>query len=78
MKKRRLNKVFVEQVVAKLRAFRHERNLTLERVSDDTGLNVGRIETGEHDMTLTTLADLCDYYGKSPADLFQELVTQPS
>lgn len=78
MNKRRLNKKLVGQVVEKLKVYRQECNLTLERVSDDTGLNVGRIETGEHDMNLTTLADLCDYYGKSPADFFQELVTQPS
>ena len=53
-------------------------NLTQEVVRFDTGLNVGRIEAGCSDITLSTLADLCDYYDISPGELFQDIVTHSS
>lgn len=54
------------------------RDLTQEVVRFDTGLNVGRIEAGCSDITLSTLADLCDYYDISPGELFQDIVTHSS
>lgn len=78
MKRRRRNDFFVGQVVGKLKGFRQERNLPQEVVSDETGLNIGRIETGRHDISLSTLASLCDYYGISPRELFQDIVTHSS
>ena len=51
---------------------------TQEVVRFDTGLNVGRIEAGCSDITLSTLADLCDYYDISPGELFQDIVTHSS
>ena len=57
---------------------RRRHNLTQEVVRFDTGLNVGRIEAGCSDITLSTLADLCDYYDISPGELFQDIVTHSS
>ena len=53
-------------------------NMTQEYVLYDTGLNVGRIEAGYTDITLSTLADLCDYYDISPGELLQGIVTHSS
>ena len=57
---------------------RRRLNLTQEVVRFDTGLNVGRIEAGYTDITLSTLADLCDYYDISPGELLQGIVTHSS
>lgn len=66
MKRQRRNDFFVGQVADRLAKARRRHNLTQEVVRFDTGLNVGRIEAGCSDITLSTLADLCDYYDISP------------
>ena len=42
----------------------------------DTDLNIGRIESGRHSISLTTLADLCDYYNVPLEDFFKKIVTR--
>ena len=77
MKKQRRNDFFIGQVVAGLRAARLERKLTQENVRFDTDLNIARIESGRHSISLTTIADLCDYYKITAGDLFRNIVTHP-
>ena len=72
-----IDRIFIGQVVAGLRAARLERKLTQENVRFDTDLNIARIESGRHSISLTTIADLCDYYKISPADLFRNIATHP-
>lgn len=76
MKQQRRNDILVEQVVERLKSIRRARGLTQESVRFDTDLNIGRIESGRHSISLTTLADLCDYYGVSLGDFFREIVTR--
>ena len=78
MKRQRRNDFFVGQVADRLAKARRRLNLTQEVVRFDTGLNVGRIEAGYTDITLSTLADLCDYYDISPGGLLQGIVTHSS
>lgn len=70
MKRQRRNNFLIGQVVHRLKECRQARNLTQETVSDHTRLNIGRIETGRHDISLSTLAILCDYYDVPPGELF--------
>ena len=77
MKKQRRNDFFVEQLRARLKEVRLERGLTQENVRFDTDLNIGRIESGRHSISLSTIADLCDYYHITPGELFRDLVTHP-
>lgn len=76
MKRQRRNDVLVEQVVERLKTIRRDRGLTQENVRFDTDLNIGRIESGRHSISLTTLADLCDYYGIPLEDFFKKIVTR--
>ena len=39
-------------------------------------VNIGRIESGRHSISLTTLADLCDYYNVPLEDFFKKIVTR--
>ena len=76
MKRQRRNDILVEQVIERLKSIRRTRGLTQENVRFDTDLNIGRIESGRHSISLTTLADLCDYYGISLEEFFKEIETQ--
>lgn len=38
-------------------------------------INIGRIEVGQHSITLSTLADLCDYYGITLEEFFRGIQT---
>lgn len=76
MKQQRRNDFLVEQVVERLKSIRRARGLTQENVRFDTDLNIGRVESGRHSISLTTLSDLCDYYGISLADFFRDIVTR--
>lgn len=75
MKRQRRNDLLVQQVVERLKAVRRERGLTQENVRFDTDLNIGRIESGRNSISLTTLADLCDYYGIPLEEFFKHIVT---
>ena len=75
MKRQRRNDILVEQVIERLKSIRRTRGLTQENVRFDTDLNIGRIESGRHSISLTTLADLCDYYGISLEEFFKEIET---
>ena len=69
MKRQRRNEILVKQVVDRLKTVRRERGLTQENV-------IGRIESGRHSISLTTLADLCDYYNVPLEDFFKKIVTR--
>ena len=75
MKAQRRNDILVEQIVRRLKEIRHKRDLTQENVRFDTDLNIGRIESGRHSVSFTTLADLCDYYGVTLEEFFRDIVT---
>ncbi len=76
MKQQRRNDYLVEQVIERLRIIRRQRGLTQESVRFDTDLNIGRIESGKHSVSLTTLADLCDYYDVSLCEFFKSISTR--
>lgn len=76
MKKQRKNEVLHVQVVEKLKAVRKSRGLKQEEVFLDTDINIGRVEAGLHSITLSTLADLCDYYGVTLEEFFRGVKTR--
>ena len=56
--------------MAKLRT---KRGLSQEDVINDTGINIGRIESGLNNLSITQLKLLCDYYEISLSDFFFDL-----
>ena len=66
------NKGFIRLVAARLKEVREQNDLTQEVVVYDTGINTGRIESGQRDISLTTVKTLCDYYGISVKDFFKK------
>ena len=72
-KNERYNEPVVRGVVAQLRELRHARNLSQKQVFADTDINIGRIESGRGNISGSTLADLCAYYGIPLREFFERL-----
>ena len=72
-KNERYNEPVVRGVIAHLRELRHARNLSQKQVFTDTDINIGRIESGRGNISVSTLADLCAYYGIPLREFFERL-----
>ena len=70
-KNERYNEPVVRGVVAQLRELRPARNLSQKQVFTD--INIGRIESGRGNISVSTLADLCAYYGIPLREFFERL-----
>ena len=57
-------------VAGKLRRLRKACGASQKNIFIDTDIHVGRIELGKQNITLSTLAILCDYYKISLEDFF--------
>ena len=66
-------KVGDEEVGSTLKKLRTERELSIKKVSEDTGLSassISRLENGKTSITIKDLAKLLDYYGVIMAEVF--------
>ncbi|MCD8172994.1 MAG: helix-turn-helix transcriptional regulator [Alistipes sp.] len=52
---------------------REEKGETQHNVYLETDLNIGNLETGRTNFTISTISILCDYYGISLKDFFDSL-----
>lgn len=77
-KNERYNELVIRGVIAKLRQLRRERGLSQKTVFNDTDINIGRIESGHGNISISTLADLCAYYEISLGEFFNALDTDPA
>lgn len=73
MKPKRHDTDAVRRIAAKFTALREERGVFQKVVARATGLNIGLLETGRRNFTLTTLDRLCRYYGITLTEFFREL-----
>lgn len=74
-KNERYNEPVVRGVIAKLRELRRGRGLSQKAVFTDTEINIGRIESGHGNISISTLADLCAYYQIPLGEFFSTLET---
>ena len=72
----RCNTTLLQAIATKLRDLRKARGLSQIDVYIDTDIHVGRTERGKTNLTVTTLADLCDYYGISLKEFFEDISTR--
>lgn len=68
MKGKRTNALLLKSVAERLKRLRQERGLTQEKVTDHTGVNIGLIELGRTNISISTLVLLCNYYEVSLQD----------
>lgn len=77
-KNERYNEPVIRGVIAQLRRLRRARGLSQKTVFNDTEINIGRIESGRGNISISTLADLCAYYEIPLGEFFDSLETDPA
>ena len=60
-------------IAGRLRELRAEKGVSQETVYEDTGIHIGKIETEKYNITVSTLARLCRYYGISLGAFFDQV-----
>ncbi len=70
MRKLRTNEKVVSAVSQRLKELRKERGISQDSMFIDTDYNIGRIESGKANITVSTLANLCDYLGITVKEFF--------
>lgn len=73
MTKQRRNDILLGIIAKRLIDLREKQNLSQQKVYIHTGIDMDMVERGEYNITLSTLADLCDYYNVSLQDFFEGL-----
>lgn len=76
MAKRRRNEELVKAVGKRLRELRLAKGLSQDVVYIDTDIHIARVEMGKYNVTISTLSDLCDYYGISLKEFFSNIETE--
>ncbi len=67
------NENLLQQISIQLKRHREKKELTQEDVYNDTGIHISRIETGKVNITVSTLAALCDYFDLNLSEFFDKL-----
>ena len=65
---------FLNDLAERLKALRKKRKLSQMRVTMDTGINIGRVESGKRMLSVYSVAILCSYYGVSMEEFFRKSV----
>lgn len=68
----RRNEKLMTLVAKKLKQLRKDKGLSQYIVYLDTELNIGHIELGKTNISVSTLSILCEYYGISLEEFFKE------
>ena len=63
----------LQAVARKLKQLREAKGLSQRIVYIDTDFNIGKIEVGKTNIPISTLSRLCNYYGTSLKEFFNEL-----
>ncbi len=61
----------LRQIIDKLRDIRKSRGLTQAAVYEDTSVQVSKYEVGYMNMSITTIAILCEYFDISLEEFFK-------
>jgi len=64
---------FFKKMALRVKELRENHNLTQEDFYNDTGIHIGRIETGKRDFSVSTLRKICKYFKISTSDFFKDI-----
>jgi transcriptional regulator with XRE-family HTH domain len=70
--KRHRNKQLLLKVACRIKQLRENAGVTQEEFYNDTGINLGRIEQGINDPSVSTIERICDYFGIELAEFFKK------
>jgi transcriptional regulator with XRE-family HTH domain len=70
MPKQVKNNILIAKIVVCIKQIRNSKNITLEVFYFDTGIHLARIEQGKQNITISTLAQICEYFSVSLSEFF--------
>ena len=63
----------LQKIAIILKELRYEAGLIQTDVSDETGIHIGRIETANANLSISTLSVLCRFYKISMSDFLKKV-----
>lgn len=67
------NEDLLKKMAARLKSIREKAGVTQEQFFNDTGIHLARIETGNSNITISTLDAICTYFNISIEQFFKGL-----
>lgn len=67
------NTSFLKYIAKKTKQLREAKGISQNDFFNDTGIHLGRVESADRDISVSTLKAICDYFGISVSDFFREL-----
>lgn len=67
------NEVLIKKISLRVKKLREAKGITQEDFFNDTTIHIGRIETGKHNITVSTLEGICRYFKISLEAFFREI-----
>jgi transcriptional regulator with XRE-family HTH domain len=65
------NQVLLKKIASRIKVLREKKEVTQEQFYYDTGIHLGRIETGNMNVTVSTLDVICQYFDLSLEEFFK-------
>ena len=66
------NQALIDTIAVRLKQIREARGITQEVVVYDTSINIGRIEAGQINISVSTLEAICRYFDITLREFFAE------
>ena len=73
MSKQRVNSILVSNIANHIKQLREDKGISQEVFYIDTDIHIGRIESGNSNITVSTLSAICEYLGITLSDFFKDL-----
>ena len=67
------NSILISQIILCIKELRKDKKVTLEIFYFDTGIHLARIEQGKHDISVSTISKICEYFEISISDFFAKV-----
>ncbi len=66
------NQALIDTIAVRLKQIREAKGITQEVVVYDTSINIGRIEAGQINISVSTLEAICRYFNITLREFFAE------
>lgn len=67
----RKNDILLRKIASVVKTLRAKKGVTQQEVFIDINIHVGRIEVVDANPSITTISDLCEYFGIELSDFFK-------
>lgn len=75
MNSQRCNTDLLLSIAQRIKQLRMEKGVSQETFYIDTDIHIARIESGKSNITVSTLNDICKYFGVSLSEFFSTIET---